>query len=62
MARGHNRHTDFLATLALSSTKEIPQLIKVELVVEPSINARIGVSLVTTAEPCWMHSIINFLA
>ena len=62
MARGHNRHADFLATLALSSTKEIPQLIKVELVIEPSINAGVGVSLVTTAEPCWMHSIIDFLA
>ena len=32
-----------------------------DLVAEPSINAGVGVSLVTTAEPCWMDSIIDFL-
>ena len=62
MARGQNRHADSLATLALSSTEGIPQLIKVELVVEPSIRARVGVSLVATIEPCWMDLIISFLA
>ena len=50
-----------MATLASSSTEEIPLLIKVDLVAEPSINAGVGVSLVTTAEPCWMDSIIDFL-
>ena len=33
-----------------------------ELVAEPSINAGVGVSLVTTIEPCWMDLIIDFLA
>ena len=62
MARGQNWHVDSLATLASSLTKEIPRLIKVELVVEPSINAGVGVSLVTTIEPCWMDPIIDILA
>jgi len=31
------------------------------LVAEPSINAGVGVSLVTTAKPCWMNPIIDFL-
>jgi len=60
--RGQNRQADSLAKLASSSTKEIPRLIKVELVVESSINVGVGVSLVTTVEPCWMDPIINFLA
>ena len=62
MAKGQNRHADSLATLASSSNEEIPRLIKVELVAEPTINVRVGVSLVTIAEPCWMDPIINFLA
>ena len=62
VTRGQNRYVGSLATLASSSTKEIPRLIKVELVAEPSINARVGVSLVTTFEPCWMDPIIDFLA
>ena len=48
--------------MASSLIEEIPQLIKVELVAEPSINTGVGVSLVTTVEPCWMDLIINFLA
>ena len=60
--RGQNRQADSLATLASSSTKKIPQLIKVKLVAESSINVGVGVSLVTTVEPCWMDPIINFLA
>ena len=51
-----------MATLASLLTEEIPQLIKVELLAEPSINTRVGVSLVTTVEPCWMDLIIDFLA
>ena len=62
VARGQNWHADSLATLASSSTEEIPRLIKVELVTEPSINAKGSVLLVTTAEPCWMDPIIDFLA
>ncbi|XP_075665736.1 uncharacterized protein LOC142635475 [Castanea sativa] len=61
VARGRNRHADYLATLASSLTEGIPRLIKVELVVEPSINAGVSVSLVTIVEPCWMDPIINFL-
>ena len=62
VARGQNWHTDFLATLASSSTEGIPRLIKAELIIEPSISAGIGVSLVAMVEPCWMDPIISFLA
>ena len=62
VALGQNRHADSLATLASSMIDEVPRLIKVELVSEPSINVGVGVSQVTTIEPCWMDSIINFLA
>jgi len=62
VARGQNQHTDSLATLASSSTKGIPQLIKVELVAKPSISVGVDVSLVAMVEPCWMDLIINFLA
>ena len=44
------------------SFEEIPQLIKVELVAEPSINTRVCVLLATTVRPCWMDLIIDFLA
>ena len=60
IAKGQNRHVDSLATLASSSAKEIPQLIKVKLVAELSINSGVGVYLVTTVEPCWMDPIIDF--
>ena len=53
---------DSLATLASSITEEVLRLIKVELVVEPSINTTVGVSTVAMSEPCWMDPIINFLA
>ena len=42
--------------------EEVPRIIKVELIVEPSINAAIGVSVVITLEPCWTDPIIDFLA
>ena len=45
-----------------SLTEKVPQLIKVEVVVEPSIDARVNVSMVTVSEPCWMDPIIDFLA
>ena len=43
VARGQNWHTNSLATLASSLIKEVPRLIKVELVVEPSISTGVGV-------------------
>jgi len=51
-----------LATLASSLIEEVPQLIKVELVAQPSIDARVGVSVVEIFEPCWIDLIIDFLA
>ena len=62
VARGQNRHADSLATLASSLTEEVPRLIKVELVAEPSINMGVGVSLIKTAKQSWMDLIIYFLA
>ena len=62
MAQGQNRHADSLATLALSMTEVVPQMIKIELVVEPSINAAVGVSVIVMSKLCWMDLIINFLA
>ena len=54
MARGQNQHGDSLATLASSLTKEVPWLIKVEVVAEPSIDVMVGVSVVAISELCWM--------
>ena len=65
---GQNRHADSLATFASSMTEDVPRLIKVELIAEPSINAMVGVGVgvgvaaISTAAPCWMDSIIDFLA
>ena len=53
---------DLLATLVSSLTKEVPRLIKVELVAEPSISARIDVVVMGTSEPCWMDLIVDILA
>ena len=62
VARGQNQHADSLATLASSLIEKVPRLIKVEVVAEPSIDKRVGVSVVAVSEPCWMDPIINFLA
>ena len=62
VARGQNWHVDSLATLASSLIEEEPRLIKVDLVAEPSIDARVGVSMVAISKPCWMNLIIDFLA
>ena len=58
MAWGQNRHADSLATLASTMTEDVPRIIKVELIMEPSINtvtdvgvAGISVTAVSTAEP-----------
>ena len=69
VSRGQNRHADSLATLAYAMTEDIPRVIKVDLITEPSINtmtdvgiARICVTTVSTIELCWMDSIVDFLA
>lgn len=58
VARAQNRHANSLATLASSIAEEIPRLIRVGLVLEPSIKvvgdkgaARVEVTTVTTLEP-----------
>ena len=45
-------------------TEDMPRIIKVELITEPSINTAIGigVAMISTTEPCWMDPIIDFLA
>ena len=49
-------------------TKDVPQIIKVELITEPSIKTitdvgivRISVIAISIAELCWMDSIFDFL-
>ena len=49
-------------TLASSLTKEVPWLIKVEVVQKPSIDVKVNVSIVMVSKPCWMDPIIDFLA
>ena len=63
VTRGQNKHANSLATLASSMTEDVPRLIKVELIVEPSINTAVGVriAVISTIEPCWMDPIIDFL-
>ena len=68
IAQGRNRHADSLATLASAMTEDIPRLIKVEIITEPSINTmaecaiRVNIMTITTIGSCWMDSIIKFLA
>ena len=69
VGQAQNRHADSLATLASSMTEEVPWLIKMELIVEPSIGvvgtvsvAGIDVALISATRPCWMDPIIDFLA
>lgn len=64
-----NRHADSLAMLASSATEDTLRLVKIELIREPSISvksdydqARVEVAMVSVANPCWMNSIIDFLA
>ena len=68
VARGQNRHADSLATLASAMTENVPRLIKMEVITEPSINTAtdvglvgVGVTAILTTEPCWMDLIIDFL-
>ena len=50
--------------LALSMTEDVPQLIKVKLIKEQSIDTAIGVGVkvISSTERCWIDPIINFLA
>ncbi|XP_075665863.1 uncharacterized protein LOC142635611 [Castanea sativa] len=50
IARRQNRHTDSLATLASSIVDEVPRLIRVKLVPEPSIAAKALILQVTEAK------------
>lgn len=43
IARGQNRHADFLAILVSSLTEEVPRLIKVEVVKERSIDVKVNI-------------------
>ena len=68
VGQAQNRHADSLATLASSMTEEVPRLIKVELIAEPSISvvgsidaAGDGVTMISATESCWMDPIIDFL-
>ena len=42
-------------------TEDVPRMIKVELIAQSSIDAVIGVAMVSAPRPSWMDSIINFL-
>ena len=66
---GQNKHVDSLATLASAMTEDVPWLINVELLMEPSINTttdvsvtRVSVAVISTTGSCWMDPIIDFLA
>ena len=69
MAKGKNRRADSFATLALAMTEDVPRISKVELITKPSVNTiidvgvvGISVTTVSTAKPCWMNPIVDFLA
>ena len=69
VGRSQNKHADSLAMLALSSTENIPRLVKIELIREPSIEVKsddklagVEVSMMSMANPCWMNPIIDFIA
>ena len=69
VSRAQNRHADSLTMVASSMTKEVPWLIKVELIREPSISmannaitAEVDVAMVLATRLCWMDPIIDFLA
>ena len=69
VGRAQNRHADSLATLASSMIEEVPWLIKVELIAEPSIDvadnvgiAGVDVVVISATRPCWMDPIIDILA
>ena len=68
VGRAQNRHADSLATLASSMTEEVPRIIKVELIREPSISMAdnaitvgVDVAMISATRSCWMDPIIDFL-
>ena len=68
VGQAQNRHADSLATLASSMIEEVPRLIKVDLIAEPSIDvadnigiAGVDVAVISATKPCWMDPIIDFL-
>jgi len=61
ITRGQNKHADSLATLASTLADEIPRLIKVEVVQEPSIDPKVNISAISLPKPSWMDLIIEFL-
>ena len=69
VGRTQNKHADSLATLASSMIEEVPRLIKVKLIVEPSISVAdnvsttgVDVAMISATGLCWMDLIIDFLA
>nr|XP_023919270.1 uncharacterized protein LOC112030837 [Quercus suber] len=69
VGRAQNRHADSLAALASSSVEDVPRLIRVELIAEPSIQVpdeitvRVdSVDTVSSPAPCWIDPIVAFLA
>ena len=59
MGRAQNRHADSLVMLASSMIEEVPRLIKVELIMEPSISVadnvstvRVDVAMISATRPC----------
>ena len=45
VSRGQNKHANSLVTLASAMTEDIPHMIKVDLITEPSINTMTDVGL-----------------
>nr|XP_023895718.1 uncharacterized protein LOC112007578 [Quercus suber] len=69
VGRAQNRHVDSLATLASSSVEDVPQLIRVELIAEPSIQVPDEVTIrvdnvdtFSSPAPCWIDLIVVFLS
>ena len=68
VARGKNKHADSLATLTSAMMEDIPRLIKVKLITEPSIGTtansatKVDMTAITTTGSCWMDPIVKFFA
>ena len=69
VGQAQNRHADSLASLASLMTEEVPWLIKVELIMEPSISvadsintAGVDIAMISKTKTCRMDPIIDFLA
>ena len=60
--RGKIKHADCLATLASSMDDCIPRLITIEVLSKPSIEQRVGISIVSSLGARWMDPIIEFMA